>query len=114
MTLFAVIISRSGGYHLAMPCDKINYILGSPEETMRWYPGCSPYLNGSDTSQKVVVDADIFGPNRAQFAAAFNLTYGMGGWLAMLSHAIGVELYVCEMYPSLASKMPQALITWSD
>ncbi|KAI0456765.1 hypothetical protein F5B21DRAFT_502062 [Xylaria acuta] len=88
----AVAISLIGGYYLAMPCDKINSILGSRQETLQWYPECSPYFTGGDVGRRVIVDADVFGPNAVPLAAAFNLSYGMGAWLALFSHVVGVEI----------------------
>lgn len=94
MTLGAIVISFIGGYYIAMPCDKINFTLGSSQKTLQWYPDCSPYFTQGDISRKVVVDADVFGPDPLQTAAAFNLTYGAGAWLAFFFHVVGSELYV--------------------
>ncbi|KAI0972083.1 hypothetical protein F4678DRAFT_431107 [Xylaria arbuscula] len=94
MALAALSISLIGGYYLAMPCDKVNSILKSREETLRWYPECS-----DDPLRRVIVDADVFAPNKVPFAAAFNLAYGMSAWLAIVSHAVGVELYIQSQSP---------------
>ncbi|KAI1116259.1 hypothetical protein F5Y14DRAFT_449124 [Nemania sp. NC0429] len=94
MIIAAIIISYIGGYYMAMPCDKINFTLGSREKTLRWYPECYPYFTQGDLSRRVVVDADVFGPDVMQLAAAFNLTYGMSSWLAFLLHMVGSELYI--------------------
>ncbi|KAI0550092.1 hypothetical protein F4679DRAFT_583826 [Xylaria curta] len=74
MVSASIAISWIGGYYLAMPCDKINSILGGRQETLQAYPECSLYFIGGDLARKAIVDADI-GANRVQFAAAFNLTY---------------------------------------
>ncbi|KAI1752345.1 hypothetical protein F4782DRAFT_530598 [Xylaria castorea] len=87
-------ISLIGGYYLAMPCDKINSILGARRETLQAYPECSPYFTEGDVARKAIVDADIFGTSRVEFAATFNLAYGMSAWLAIFSHVVGVELYI--------------------
>ncbi|KAI1743794.1 hypothetical protein F4680DRAFT_444491 [Xylaria scruposa] len=94
MASAALAISLIGGYYLAMPCDKINSILGARQETLQAYPECFPYFTEGDFARRAIVDADMFSTNRAEFAAAFNLTYGMGAWLAVFSHVIGVELYI--------------------
>ncbi|KAI0184705.1 hypothetical protein EV127DRAFT_485886 [Xylaria flabelliformis] len=101
MTSAAIAISWIGGYYLAMPCDKIHSIIGARRETLQAYPDCSPYFTEGDVARKAIVDADIFGTNRAQFAAAFNLTYGMGAWLAVSSHVAGVELYIQSLKKSV-------------
>ncbi|KAI0423585.1 hypothetical protein F5Y09DRAFT_209635 [Xylaria sp. FL1042] len=93
MTLTSLAITSIGGYYLAMPCAKIHSILTSREEILRWYPACSPYFTG-DVGYRIIVDADVFHPNRVGLAAAFNLSYGMSAWLAILSHAVGVEIYI--------------------
>ncbi|KAI1122501.1 hypothetical protein F5Y10DRAFT_281636 [Nemania abortiva] len=94
MALAALAISLIGGYYLAMPCDKINSILRSREETLRWYPECSPYFTGGDIARKVVVGADVFAPNVVPLVAAWNLSYGMSLWFALVCHVAGVEIYV--------------------
>ncbi|KAI1307400.1 hypothetical protein F5Y03DRAFT_119060 [Xylaria venustula] len=94
MTLGALSITLIGGYYLAMPCDKVNSILKSRGETMRWYPECL-----DDPQRRVIVDADVFAPNKVPFAAAFNLSYGMSSWLSIFSHVVGVELYIQSKSP---------------
>ncbi|KAI1275391.1 hypothetical protein F5Y07DRAFT_369899 [Xylaria sp. FL0933] len=96
MIATSLAITSIGGYYLAMPCAKINSILKSREETLRWYPECSPYFAG-DVDHRIIVDADVFNPNRVGLAAAFNLSYGMSAWLAIVSHAVGVEFYIQSM-----------------
>ncbi|KAI1820806.1 hypothetical protein F4861DRAFT_542542 [Xylaria intraflava] len=93
MALAALAISLITGYYLAMPCGKINSILQSRQETLRWYPECSPYFTG-DVSRRAIVDANVFAPNPVPLAAAFNLSYGMSGWLAVFFHVTGIEIYI--------------------
>lgn len=54
------------------------------------YPQC---LNGSSTVP-VIVKADNNGPGPEYSTAAFQLTFGMSVWLALIIHAIAVELYL--------------------
>ncbi|KAI1360585.1 hypothetical protein F5Y08DRAFT_45046 [Xylaria arbuscula] len=94
MILAAICISWIGGYYLAMPCDKIAHILRSRDETLRWYPECAPFFTGLEPSRKVIVDANIAGTNRVQFSAAFNLSYGLGAWLGLFLHVVGIDIYI--------------------
>ncbi|KAI1334899.1 hypothetical protein F5Y15DRAFT_261967 [Xylariaceae sp. FL0016] len=94
MIVASISISILGGYYLAMPCEKIAYILRSRDETLRWYPECALYFTGEDPAHRAVVDADVAGMNAVQLVAAFNLTYGMSAWLGLFFHVFGLEIYI--------------------
>lgn len=44
--------------------------------------------------QSVVIAAKVSGSDGMQLVVAFNLSYGMSGWLALAVHAVCVEFYV--------------------
>lgn len=88
------LISTHGGFFMAQPCDKLDYILKGKDETLLRYPGCEPFYSGADPGQHVVVRADVSSPNLAEVTTAFNLTYGVSAWLGFTIHAVGVEIYV--------------------
>ncbi|KAG6363684.1 hypothetical protein INS49_008785 [Diaporthe citri] len=89
----AQIISQIGGYYDARPCEQIEYILGSQEESVNAYPDCTPYFNGSDPSKQVAVEANFNG-DPVQLTVALGSNFGSAMWLAFAIHAIGVEIYL--------------------
>jgi hypothetical protein len=84
-------------YYDVVACDVIfnDYaILGIPDAgnpTYLLYPQCA---TGNGTADgRITVHADpTAGPETA--AAAFQLTFGMSVWVALIIHAIGVEIYL--------------------
>lgn len=85
-------------YYDAVACDVIfnDYAgLGIPtagNPTYHLYPECAA-KNGSATHRTVAVHANpAAGPETA--GVAFQLTFGMSTWIALLIHAIGVEIYL--------------------
>ncbi|KAI0199332.1 hypothetical protein F4808DRAFT_432800 [Astrocystis sublimbata] len=96
MVIAAIIISKTGGYSMAVPCDKIEFVLGSPERTLELYPECSSYVNGTNLFRKAAADAYIFTPevDVVQLVAAMSMTYGVAGWIALFAHVVGLEVYI--------------------
>lgn len=94
MTLAARIISNYGGYQAAMPCGSIDFILKDESTVVRRYPECAAYYDGSKPGQYAIVPATMSGPDGAQVAAALNLCAGGSFWLALVLHAVGIEIYV--------------------
>jgi hypothetical protein len=86
-------------YYDAVACDVIfnDYAgLGIPaagNPTYQLYPQCAA-RNGSGTAPfSVTVKVDpAAGPETA--AAAFQLTFGLSMWIALVIHAVGVEIYL--------------------
>ncbi|KAI0132356.1 hypothetical protein BJ170DRAFT_245030 [Xylariales sp. AK1849] len=104
MILAVTIMSSSGEYHSAQPCDKINFILKSAEATRSLYPGCSSFLSGENPAQQVLVRASFPSKDPVQIAAGFNLVFGMAAWLSLALHAIGIELYL-HLTPAEAERL---------
>ncbi|KAL7619497.1 hypothetical protein AAE478_010037 [Parahypoxylon ruwenzoriense] len=94
MTISIVILSFIGGYYMPEPCDKINFMLKSENETLALYPGCAPFLTGEAPDQHVVVPVNVFTTDPVQHAAAINVVFGMSGWVAIALHAFCCELYL--------------------
>lgn len=72
-----------------MNCEQVAFIVGSPTRFTKQYPSCS---NG-----------DSYVPIHAGYAqdslpeeigAALQLTFGLGLWIALFLHVVGVEIYV--------------------
>jgi hypothetical protein len=91
------IITQIGSYYYAMPCSKITAILtsfGAPEKAVAsLYPPCISFLNGTAPNQYAVVHANQNG-NPEEVAASLDMAFGMTLWLALLLHAVGIEIYV--------------------
>lgn len=92
--LGAIIISKSG-YVVPMPCKIIEFLMGSPQATRSVFPACAAYVAGENRELWVVVPAQFTkAPSPAHAAAGIQMAYGMGGWLALAMHAVGVEIYL--------------------
>lgn len=91
MILSTLIISSMEGYYRAMPCEEIDFLYDDKIEFQTSFPQC---LSANSTVDGwIAVKANF--PNSAPgIATAFGMTFGTAGWLALLLHAIGVEIYL--------------------
>jgi hypothetical protein len=89
----AAIISGFTSLSTTYPCAQINFTLGE-EGTLKYYPECIVYYNGTDLEQRVVVTPNFDSQNPIEIAAALGVSFGTAGWLALWIHAILVEVYV--------------------
>jgi hypothetical protein len=82
---------------MAMPCDKIEWLMGSAEKTLATFPKCASYVNGTSSGNgvgdQVAVQANWKG-SYPEASAAYDATYGMAHWVALILHIVGVEIYV--------------------
>jgi hypothetical protein len=93
MILAAVIISQDD-YNVVWPCAKIESTLPNRSLLLSSYPDCAAYVDGTNRDKVAVVKANIGGAGAANAGAALNTAFGMALWLAVVIHAIGVEVYV--------------------
>ena len=80
-----------------MPCEKIDFILnGNETKALNLYPGCDTFYDGTNLDQVVAVLANVHNMQQdpVQTAAAVNMMAPLAGWLALLTHAVGIEIYV--------------------
>jgi hypothetical protein len=91
-------VFKMNDYYDVVPCDVIfnDYAgLGIPaagNPTYRLYPQCAP-VNGTTSAGSIAVHANpVAGPETT--AVAFQLTFGMSMWIALVLHAVGVEVYL--------------------
>ena len=98
MFLSAMIISGMGDYYLAMPCDKVEALIGGRNKTLASYPECAAYYSGANPRQHASVQGDLGGPDGhvERAAAALDLNFGAAWWLSLAMHAVGVEIYVSD------------------
>ena len=104
MILAALIITKfeggagdgGGGYYRAASCDELAFTFAdkSPNDVgafERNYPHC--LLQNTTTNDHIAIHA-TFSENVAQIASSLSISFGMAGWLALLLHAVGVEIYL--------------------
>jgi hypothetical protein len=87
-------ISSINSYYTSWPCAKIAFVMKSDARTLAAYPGCASYLDGTNPWQEAVVHADFKGEHATEIGAALNMNFGMALWVALIIHAVGVEIYV--------------------
>lgn len=96
--LMANITAMVGSYYTTMPCDKLAFIFGNSRPgTLKSYPDCISYFNGTNPSQHSVVRADFLSETGAEIVANLDISFGTATWLALALHAIGVEIYVSQI-----------------
>jgi hypothetical protein len=94
MIIATVIISATGEHYTVWSCAKIGSTLPKSSMLLSQYPACASYVNGSDPNAVAPVLANLDGGTAVTAGASLNLSFGMGLWLAVAIHAIGVEVYV--------------------
>ncbi|KAM0799188.1 hypothetical protein BDR22DRAFT_881406 [Usnea florida] len=94
MIISVIIISQTGGYYHAMQCDEIAFIYADKaQEGFRVdYPQC--FTTNGTTDGWVAVSAKLLGSNVPRKGSAFDVTFGTAGWIALVMHAVGVEIYL--------------------
>lgn len=92
LIISALSISALDSYYTTMSCEQITFIDGSRDSVENFYPQCgSP---NSTVNDLVVVHAS-FGSGRAeQIGVSLGMSAGMGLWLALFIHLVGVEVYL--------------------
>jgi hypothetical protein len=98
MIIATAIISSAGDYYTVRPCPQLAYISKGLAES---YPECAAYFDGSKPGQVAIVHADLNG-RPAEIGAALGISFGMAIWLSLAIHAIGIEVYVCNIGTLLA------------
>ncbi|KAL8987239.1 MAG: hypothetical protein Q9169_008718 [Polycauliona sp. 2 TL-2023] len=91
MIISALIIPKVGGFYQAVPCDKIEYMLDNQADFQENFPACSA-PNGTNNGW-VAVEAK-FSDSIVNISTSLGLSFGMAGWLALVLHSIGVEVYL--------------------
>jgi hypothetical protein len=84
-------------YYYAIPCDKLDYLIGSQQAVVTLFPSCTIYYNGQDPNAAAAV-IDYMNGRTENVAAALDASFGMALWLALFLHAAGVEIYVSYGY----------------
>lgn len=104
MIISALIISRAGDYYQSQTCGEVAFIYhkGStiPQSLSSTYPAC---INGTANTE-VLVNADFSSSNPEQIGAALRMSFGMGLWLSIFLHAVGIEIYL-RMTPAESERL---------
>ncbi|KXJ85614.1 hypothetical protein Micbo1qcDRAFT_221929 [Microdochium bolleyi] len=94
LVLGAMIGSKANNMYVGMLCAKIDFMMQRRETVLAAFPGCAPFYSGQEPLAHVAVHASNPGANVAEVTAAFNATFGMALWLALVLHAVGIEIYL--------------------
>lgn len=77
-----------------MPCEVVSNIYKDDLAlTYQNYPLCDPINAALNPTGRVVVSADVASEDEVQLAAAMHVVFGLSMWVAMVLHAVGVEVY---------------------
>lgn len=97
MIISAQIISAAGDFWSVQNCAKLLDIIGDAQTLVEQYPSCSSLINDGSLKAIAAVNAN-FGGSTVELMSAMNISFGMAGWLATSLHAIGVEVYVSNLF----------------
>ncbi|TKA61245.1 hypothetical protein B0A49_11963 [Cryomyces minteri] len=99
VSMAAHIISSTGSYYLAVPCDEIDFISG-PDTANSTYQSC---LAG-DSIAAVHANFNNKTGNVEEIGASLDMSFGMALWLALFLHAFGVEIYL-QLTPAESERL---------
>lgn len=97
MIISAQIISAAGDFWSVQNCVKLLDVIGDAQTLVEQYPSCSSLVNDGNLKAIAAVNAN-FGGSTVELMSAMNISFGMAGWLATSLHAIGVEVYVSNLF----------------
>ena len=86
----ALSISALGGWFITKPCAQLNCVIGE-QYTLSLYPVCASFFDGSNPSQRAIVEANFSSNDPNEIAAALGIPFGTAGWMSFFIHAIAVE-----------------------
>ncbi|KAL8641136.1 MAG: hypothetical protein Q9228_002018 [Teloschistes exilis] len=93
MIIAALIISQSSNYYTTMECGSVRTIYNAePQKIQSLYPQCTQPGSANDTL--VIVQATFGNGQPEQIGASLRMNFGMALWMALLLHAVGVEIYL--------------------
>ena len=102
MIISAQIISSAGGFYQAWPCAKISFLYEDDSAGFQnAYPQC--FMTNGTIHGWIAVKAK-FADNSPQIATSLGLTFGSAGWLGLVLHIMGVEIYL-QMTPRESNRL---------
>ncbi|KAG9112643.1 hypothetical protein FRC07_007875, partial [Ceratobasidium sp. 392] len=90
------VISLTGGFYQAIPCEEVAYILNDKARYIHDYPQCQTDWAGSRVTHVSVQANVIDQSSELGFTAALQCVFGMSTWVGMWLHAIGTEYYLLK------------------
>ncbi|EUC40136.1 hypothetical protein COCMIDRAFT_109566 [Bipolaris oryzae ATCC 44560] len=99
-------ITAKKGYYVVWTCARIAATVAPDVELATAYPACAAYADGSEPDAVSAVAATFGAGDAANTGAAFNAGFGMALWLALVLHAVGVEVYL-HLTPREAQRLRQ-------
>jgi uncharacterized membrane protein len=87
-----------------MSCAELEYIYHNTTQLMTNYPACRPGNEMFAPHGNVIVNAKLGNDDRGRHAVAFEVTFAAAGFLALILHGIGVELYL-KLTPREAERL---------
>lgn len=98
MLATSIMMSYSGNWYVAIPCDKIEYLMDAQNATMAEYqakyPDCAPQWSGEDPHRHIAVRVYVLDDDPVGVAAAHSHCFGMSGYVAIILHFVAAEAYV--------------------
>ncbi|KAK4556838.1 hypothetical protein LTR86_005818 [Recurvomyces mirabilis] len=105
MIISANIFGSMHAFFAVYPCEQINFVMGE-QGTLKFYPGCASYYDGSAMDQKVRVRPNFNGTDPMEIAASLGVAFGTAGWLAFVIHAVIIEVYL-RLTPAESERLRQ-------
>ncbi|KXH31589.1 hypothetical protein CNYM01_12122 [Colletotrichum nymphaeae SA-01] len=101
----AAMITAESNYYQVKQCAMVDFIFRHDQnKVLGFYPGCDGYYSGENPGLSVLVHASITAHQPAEISAGFTAVFDSGSWLALVIHAILVELYL-HLTPAEAERL---------
>jgi hypothetical protein len=71
----------------------VSFVLQNISAIQKSYPQCAP-ATGNLATMHIAIHAIVNG-DKVEHASSVRVTWGMSMWIAIVVHALGVEIYVC-------------------
>ncbi|TDZ14407.1 hypothetical protein Cob_v012746 [Colletotrichum orbiculare MAFF 240422] len=100
-----VIAATDPTYYEAKQCSVLDFIFNRNQtKVLSFYPDCGAFYSGENLATNVLVHANVDAHQPAEIAAGFTAVFGASSWLALVIHAVLVELYL-HLTPAEAERL---------
>lgn len=89
MVISAMIITTIGSYNQIQTCGEVMFNANDSAKVLARYPEC----DGAAADKMIIVHAK-FGDQAETIGAALGMSFGVGVWMAIILHLVGVEIYL--------------------
>ncbi|KAK2043228.1 hypothetical protein LZ31DRAFT_332967 [Colletotrichum somersetense] len=95
ISFLAVMITADSGYYQVKQCTVLDFIFRHNQTKVTdLYPGCGDYYSGESPGLNVIVYSNYYARQPAEIAAGFTSVFDAGSWLALVIHAVLIEIYL--------------------